>query len=216
MFLVVRHAGTYVVTHLTASLSLVFDLNADPPAEVAVLIANDGTGAEYHGYTVAIGGGRAAVGAFSGSVSDPLTGRVFIFEQGPGGPGDWTQTAMLAETFDGLPVVAMDEGDRLVVGCPSCSNQAGEVSVYEWDINSFQLFYQLTKSTASQPGDFFGQSVDLSCGTIIGEILSCPRLQIAHPTCRVNTCTLSPHSLSSQLEHPAKKEGKVRPTSSKS
>ncbi|HKQ49833.1 MAG TPA: thrombospondin type 3 repeat-containing protein [Phycisphaerae bacterium] len=141
------------------------------PEELAQskLLANDGVNGDLFGYSVAVSGDTAIVGAWG---HDPpstpyLSGAAYVFVRDGVG---WIQQAKLTPTDQGYQdrfghSVAID-GDTAVVGAVSAGNYAGAAYVF---VRSGTVWTQQAKLTASDaaPYDSFGNSVALFGDTAV-------------------------------------------------
>ncbi|WP_424016748.1 PKD domain-containing protein [Halorientalis pallida] len=150
----------------------------DATTHTAKLVASDGSADDHLGYTVAVDGDTALVGAPGATPEDQYTaGRAYVFERGADG---WTQTTELApEVGDPRSFgesVALD-GDMALVGDPGDRDPRGdgvERSVYS--IGSVYVFErgsdgwtQTTKLYAADgdENDAFGNAVALTATTAL-------------------------------------------------
>jgi len=139
------------------------------------LLAPDGRGGDLFGYSVAVEGGMAAVGASfadSGGIVD--RGAVYLFRKDMV-TGDWGFSQKLVApdaNGDGQfgHSVAMD-GERLVVGSVGADGLgigAGAVYLYERDVESHDwLFLAKLEGSDVDLGDAFGQSVAIDGGRVV-------------------------------------------------
>jgi FG-GAP repeat len=163
----------------------------DPYVQQAELTASGALTEEFLGYSVAVAGDTAVVGAphqkFPQPVqpsSDPYPGAVYVFELGAGG---WAQTAKLTAPDGnanglGWSVGISETGTTIVAGAPgppSASNPCdttegntdpGQAYVYSMPEGGWSNMTSATATlTASDacPGDALGWSVGISGSTVV-------------------------------------------------
>jgi len=137
-------------------------------AEVATLTASAGAASDYFGYSVALDGNRAIVGAYNDNTAAGInSGSARVFEQDAG--GNWSEVAMLTAS-NGLSndsfgySVALD-GNRAIVGAYSADNAGGEAAGAAWvfEKNANGNWTEIANLIASDGAtfDYFGYSVGL-------------------------------------------------------
>ena len=128
------------------------------------LVASDASGTDNFGFSVALQGDRALIGAHLVGDAAFQAGAVYVFERVG---GVWIEMAKLlspngARTYAFGSSVALD-GDRALIGEPgqhSESLRAGAVYVFEGSAGSWSLSQTLTPADGGE-GDRFGASVSL-------------------------------------------------------
>lgn len=127
------------------------------------------------GYAIAQDGTRIAVGA-PGATRDGAErrGQVVVFEQVA---GQWIESAVLVPpgslAFDAAGGAVALAGNRLVIGAPGRSGQAGSVYVYEFAGGQWNATATLIASDAADE-DQFGTAVALAGDTIV---VGAPRVE---------------------------------------
>jgi hypothetical protein len=135
--------------------------------EAATLTASDAADSDRFGWSVAISGQTAIVGAPLVAGFGSVTGAAYVYELG--GNGAWSQVArleagsFLGRSFFGVSVSI--DGDYAVVGA---HGGAGEAYVFSRHRNGSNAWGRLTKLTASDSGsrDRLGNAVSISGGTV--------------------------------------------------
>lgn len=134
--------------------------------ELAKLVAGDGAANDHLGYSVAMTGGKAAVGAYQddyGVWTD--SGSVYLYDY----VGSvWTYSGKLVPSAPGNSLwfgisVAMDQ-DVLAVGAPGVG--AGSVYVYRHDGTRW-VFEAILVASDGAAGDSFGGAVSVNQGRIL-------------------------------------------------
>jgi hypothetical protein len=142
---------------LNAGAAIVFKRVGTRWVEEALLLASDGTGNDQFGFSVAVDGGRIAVGApgrhFGGLES---VGAVYIFDR----IGEaWTQTTTLTQTVplegDRYGETLALQGDQLLTGAPQEPDllidppglTGGRATLHQYNGTSWDLVLNI------QPGD---------------------------------------------------------------
>jgi cyclophilin family peptidyl-prolyl cis-trans isomerase len=112
------------------------DLNPDNWNQIAKLTASDAAAGDYFGYSVAIGGGHALVGAYQNDDNGSSSGSAYIFAPDDLNPNNWDQKTKLtasdanANDYFGFSV-AIGTGRRAVVGAYGDDDKGSESgSVY--------------------------------------------------------------------------------------
>ena len=137
--------------------------------EIAILEADDGAAGDELGYSAAISGNTAIVGAWK---HNSAAGAAYVFRDN--GLGEWTQIGKLvaddATAGDHFGVSVAISGSTAMVGAYFDSNMAGPVTgavyVFEDNGTSWTQVDKLLASDASA-GNQFGSSVALSGGTAV-------------------------------------------------
>ena len=152
---------------------------ADNWGEVTKLTASDTQTGDLFGYSVAVSGDTAIVGARDEDAGSPdinfNAGAAYVFQRDEGGADNWGEVTKLtasdaqAEDWFGFRVAV--SGDTAVVGacCEDAvgSNNAGAAYVFQRNEGGADNWGELIKLTASdaQAGDEFGVSVAVSADT---------------------------------------------------
>ena len=148
---------------------------ADNWGEVTKLTASDAEAFDRFGFSVAVSGGTAVVGAFLEDTGGFFAGAAYVFRRDQGGAGNWGQVAKLtASDADGDQFgwsVAVS-GDTVVVGAHlegAGGTEAGAAYIFERDQGGAGAWGEVGKLTASDAEAFdrFGQSVAVSGGTAV-------------------------------------------------
>ena len=135
------------------------------------LLASDGTAYDYFGYSVAMSGDRAIVGAPENSIGDYENGTAYIFERDP--TGNWTQQQKLSASDghggDEFGHSVAISGNRAIVGAYrdnyfSDTYWLGTGSAYVFERDSTGNWTQQQQLLASDAAEQFrfGWSVDIS------------------------------------------------------
>ncbi|GAA6150854.1 FG-GAP repeat protein [Pseudoteredinibacter isoporae] len=135
------------------------------------LLANDGQAEDQFGYSVAIDGGTALVGAFradEGNVKD--SGAAYVYTLNPEG---WRFEAKLVanaplegDTLGGNLALKKDTAVLGVIGRDDVAENAGAVLVFERESGEWFEKQWLTAFDAKK-GDSFGQSIALTDNTLV-------------------------------------------------
>jgi hypothetical protein len=147
-----------------AGEAYVFDKTASGWKQVAELKGSDTAAADYFGWSVAVSGTTAVVGAYGHSNK---AGRAYVFTKTASG---WKQAAEL----DGSDTVAGDQfgsavslsGTTAVVAATSAANSAGRVYVFTKTATGWNQTAEL-KGSDTAAGDHFGWSVAISGATAV-------------------------------------------------
>ena len=136
--------------------------------EQAKLTASDAEGGDNFGYSVALSGDTAVVGAWiDDHAGGNLAGSAYVFLRSG---TSWTEQAKLtasdAEDFDRFGVSVAVSGDTAVVGAHSDGDQFGSAYVFVRNGTSWSEQAKLTASDAATD-DEFGRSVALSGDTAV-------------------------------------------------
>lgn len=148
----------------------VFKLENGTWIEQAKLTASDGKHQDHFGYSVAVSGDFAVIGAPKDTDHGPGSGSVYIFKLNA---GVWTEqtklTAPDGEYFDGFGYDVGISGDYTVVGAPGDDDNglgSGSVYVYEQAGGEWKAHGRLTGSD-NKAQDDFGGSVSVSGNTAV-------------------------------------------------
>ncbi len=172
-----------------AGAAYVFERDLGGPGnwvQMAKLVASDPQPFDAFGNAVSIHGDTIAVGAYleDGGPGDPLTdaGAVYVFERDQGGPGNWGQSARLADQslmdFVQFGMSISIHGDTIAVGAPFHNifpgpplgwAQAGLVLIFERNQGGPGNWGEAAGVIAGdfQEDDHFGMSVSLQGDTMV-------------------------------------------------
>lgn len=140
--------------------------------QVAELIASDGSPCDEFGESVSISGNTIVVGADQAMVHGFNAGAAYVFAEPAGGWKNMSETAKLVESSPGTRhycgFSVSTNGSVLVVGAPQAAF-TGQTYVYVKPASGWRNMTETATLTGSDatPGDFFGNSVSLSGGTIV-------------------------------------------------
>ena len=153
-----------------------YPLTIDPFIEVARLTASDASIGDFLGWSVAIHGDTAVVGAYGDDDSGESSGAAYIFERSQANPNAWEQVAKLtagdAAAADFFGVRVAISGDTVLVsayGDDDSGSASGAVYVFERLQGSPDAWSEVVKLTASDAaaGAVFGSSVAISGDTAV-------------------------------------------------
>jgi hypothetical protein len=144
----------------------IFDLSSGSwgePKEIS--LGTDGSSNDQFGYSVALDGNRALVGATGrdGPGGIPNQGAAYIFDLSS---GSWTKTADISLGTDGLAgddfghSVALD-GNRALVGARNRNDDRGAAYIFEYDGTTWNKTAEISLGTDGIAYDNFGRSVAL-------------------------------------------------------
>ena len=141
-------------------------------SEVKKLLASDAQAGDVFGYSVAVSGDTAVVGAMWEDAGGADAGAAYVFQRDEGGAGDWGEVTKLTASDAQASAqfgesVAMS-GDTAVVGARGAF-AAGAAYVFQRDQGGAANWGQVKRLTASdaQGGDQFGFSVAVSGNTAV-------------------------------------------------
>ncbi|MDM8553642.1 choice-of-anchor D domain-containing protein [Desulfococcaceae bacterium HSG7] len=140
---------------------------ADNWGQTAKLTASDAAADDQFGYSVAVSGDTAVVGAYHDNDDGTNSGSAYVFEKGAGW-SDMTETAKLtasdAVANDEFGISVAVSGDTAVVGAYYDGSHSGSAYVFERDNGGADNWGQTAKLTASDAAvnDLFGFSVAVS------------------------------------------------------
>ncbi|MCH7489034.1 MAG: FG-GAP repeat protein, partial [Chloroflexi bacterium] len=149
---------------------------ADNWGEVTKLTASDATAGDFFGFSVAVSGDTAVVGAHGEDTGGTFAGAAYVFERGEGGADNWGQveklTASDPETLDQFGVSVAVSGDTAVVGAiqgDAGDSNTGSAYVFQRNEGGTDNWGQVKKLTASdaEAYDEFGWSVAASADTVV-------------------------------------------------
>ena len=146
---------------LYAGSAYIFSLSGESWQQEAKLMPHDGELFDFFGWSVALSGDRALVGAFG---DDAETGAAYVFEFNG---TTWQQTAKLTASggamFDDFGISVALDGDRALVGAFGVADNgaySGAAYVFEFNGTTWQQTAKLTANDALE-GDNLGVSVAL-------------------------------------------------------
>jgi hypothetical protein len=163
--------------------AFVFERNAGGPdawGEVARLTGSTTTAGDEFGWSVAISGSTAVVGANldDSSGTNNGAGAAFVFERSMGGPDAWGEVARLvgstSSVGDQFGWSVTISGSTVVVGAyrddsTDLNDQSGAAFVFERNAGGADAWGEVARLTGStsSAGDWFGYSVAISGSTAI-------------------------------------------------
>jgi len=154
----------------TAGAAYVFTRTGGSWTQQAKLLASDAQANDYFGYSVAVSGDTAVIGAYAEDTGGSTAGAAYVFTRTG---GSWTQQAKLmasdaqASDFFGASVAV--SGDTAVIGAyreATGGSTAGAAYVFTRTGGSWTQQAKLMASDA-QGNDFFGASVAVSGDTAV-------------------------------------------------
>lgn len=152
------------INGINAGSVYVFERDAGGNWAETKLVASDAVASDYFGWSVAIDGDRAIVGAFLVDDNGDRSGAAYIYERNVN--GNWVETKLTASDGASGDVfgrsVAID-GNLAIVGASlddDNGSQSGSVYVFEHDGNGNWIETKLTSSDGDTE-DYFGESVSI-------------------------------------------------------
>ena len=145
-------------------------------SEVKKLLASDAQTEDYFGWSVAISGDTAVVGAYGEDAGGHRAGAAYVFGRDEGGADNWGEvtklTASDAQAVDLFGFSVAVSGDTAVVGAwheDAGGGNAGAAYVFERNQGGADNWGEVKKLTASDAQDFdqFGMSVAVSGDTAV-------------------------------------------------
>jgi|GEM_PF-1221731 len=144
--------------------------------EVKKLVASDAEEADWFGWSVAVAGDVAVVGAYGEDTGGTVAGAAYVFERNAGGTNAWGQVRKLVASdaagtdYFGRSVAVA--GDVIVVGAygeDTGGGEAGAAYVFERNLPGTNLWGEVKKLMASdaEASDYFGFSVAVAGDTIV-------------------------------------------------
>ncbi len=140
------------------------------------LTASDAEAYDYFGYSVAVSGDTAVVGAWVEDSGGSFAGAAYVFQRNEGGVDNWGEvkklTASDAEASDQFGASVAVNGDTAVVGAigeGAGGIFAGAAYVFQRDDGGADNWGEVKKLTVSdaEAADFFGASVAVSGDTAV-------------------------------------------------
>lgn len=130
--------------------------------EQAILLASDGEAGDQFGYSVAINGDIALVGAHrDDNANGALAGAVYVFERSGSSWSEQGKILAADGVFDdqfGASIASA--GERLIVGAPGVNERRGAAYVYHLAGGDW-LFVDQVVASDGEPGNGFGHAVDI-------------------------------------------------------
>ncbi len=155
----------------TSGSAYVFVRNVTRWVQTAKLLANDGTDYDYFGWSVAISGDTALVGAYGDDDNGSASGSAYVFNRIH--DGGWVQTAKLLANdgtdYDYFGASVSISGDTALVGAYGYDdNGSVSGSAYVF-VHNGTGWVQMTKLLANDGTDYnyFGWSVAISGDTVV-------------------------------------------------
>ncbi len=134
--------------------------------EVIKLIPSDSAAGDWFGWSVAMDGTTAAIGARRSDGLGTDSGAAYIFERDQGGMNNWGQakklTAADGADFDQFGYSVAMSGDTVVVGAHGHDGESGAVYIFERDEGGVNNWGEVAKRATAIPTDWFGWSVAIS------------------------------------------------------
>jgi len=136
--------------------------------QVTKITASNPEDAAYFGYSVAVSGDFAVVGAYGENGTGTNRGAVYVYDRTQGGPDAWGQVAKLTasdgEDIDEFGSSVAVDGDYVVVGThqeDGAGTSRGAAYIYGRNYGGADIWGEVMKLTASdaQDQDYFGFSV---------------------------------------------------------
>ena len=149
---------------------------ADNWGQVKKLLASDGAAIDQFGYSVAISGDTALVGARGRADSGTASGAAYVFQRDAGGADNWGQVKKLLASDgaagDQFSFSVEVSGDTALVGAlfdDDFGSQSGAAYVFQRDAGGADNWGQVKKLLASDAAtrDLFGYSVAVSGDTAL-------------------------------------------------
>lgn len=167
--------GHAVTSTLTQGSAYVFSRNqggSDQWGQIKHLFASEGTAGYSFGYSVAISGDVAVVGAQAKVGGQDYQGAAHVFTRDQGGSSNWGWTKQLIASdgaaYDLFGQSVAVSGDTIVIGAPSHANQgAAYVFGRNQDGTNQWGFVKQLKDPFRMGGDQFGHSVAIDGDLII-------------------------------------------------
>lgn len=178
--------ATFSIRPLAANSKMPDDVQSAVSSKLATLTAPDGQASDYFGYSVAVHGDTAVVGALATIDSDPQQGAVYVFTKSASGWADMKQVAKLTASDgmvgDKFGISVSTNGDTVVAGAPGAmvgSNFVqGAVYVFVKPRTGWKDMTETAKLTTSDGSAYnvFGWCVSLSPDgeVIVGGISTSP------------------------------------------
>ncbi len=178
-----RMSRLVALVGLTLALALAVPAGTDASSfrEVKKLTASDAQRIDFFGYSVAVSGDTAVVGAYLQDAGGNNAGAAYVFRQSQGGTGNWGEvtklTASDVQASDRFGRRVAISGDTAIVGSfweDAAGTDAGAAYVFRRDEGGADNWGEVIKLTASdaQTNDRFAVSVAISGDTaVVGAVL---------------------------------------------
>jgi hypothetical protein len=161
---------------MLSGLAAPYGAEAQPVSEVKKVTASDAQDTDFFGWSVAVSGDTAVVGAIYEDGAGTDRGAAYLFERDQGGAGNWGEVKELTASdtqdndFFGYSVAV--SGDTAVVGAiyeDGAGTDRGAAYVFKRDQGGAGNWGEVKKLTASdaQDTDYFGYSVAVSGDTAV-------------------------------------------------
>ena len=144
--------------------------------EVKKLLASDAQADDEFGFSVAVSGNIAVVGAFLEDAEGTNAGAAYLFKRDEGGADTWGELTKLtvgdADADDLFGISVAIDGDIIIVGAnkeDAGGSGAGAAYIFERDQGGPDSWGEVKKLTASDAdiADQFGRSVSVSGDTVL-------------------------------------------------
>ena len=145
-------------------------------SQVAKVVGSNTDAYDELGFSVAVSGDTAVVGAWKAEGAVPLSGAAYVLRRNHGGSGAWGEVAVLAasdgDVYDLFGGAVAIDGDTIVVGASSAdgaTTDTGAVYVFERNADGADAWGQVVKLIAADGAnlDSFGSSVAVKGDTIV-------------------------------------------------
>lgn len=140
-------------------------------SQVRKIVASDGLPNDFFGYSIALSGNTAIVGAISDDVGPNANqGSAYIFERNVGGPDNWSQVKKLTASDGGTNAnfggsIAID-GNTAIVGGANLLGGQGSVYIFERNAGGADNWGEV--KILSPTGEVgFGSSVSIDQNTLV-------------------------------------------------
>lgn len=144
--------------------------------EVAKIIGSNSDDYDELGFSAAVDGNAAVVGAWKAEGAVALSGAAYVLRRNHGGAEAWGEVALLAaadgDVYDLFGGAVAIDGDTVVVGAPSAdgvSTDTGAVYIFERNVGGADAWGQVAKLVAADGVtlDSFGGSVAIDGDIIV-------------------------------------------------
>jgi len=151
-----------------AGAAYIFERNFDGMSnwkEVKKIMASDAQADDFFGFSAAVAGDVAVVGAYGEDSGSAEAGAAYVFERNIDGTNTWNEvkklTASDAETDDFFGYSVAVAGDVAIVGALHKNTNAGAAYIFERNIGGTNAWSEVKKLVPSdvEADDFFGCSV---------------------------------------------------------
>ena len=154
--------------HSSQGAAYIFSNSNGSWAQVAKLTANDGASFDTFGYSVAISGNTAVVGAWHAAINgNPLQGSAYLFTYAD---GQWSEQAKLTANdgmaFDDFGYSVGVSGDTAFICTPYALNSTGAIYVFNRSGTAWNQAQKLGASDGAE-GDNLGWSAALDGDTAL-------------------------------------------------